>query len=140
MAQGPPGVTSFDPTKCEHRAAFLGRAASTGNLWELSLLAHHFHRLVTKFAVGSNGSVSYKGDPLKDFTLQPFLDKFAFCNPKLLKKLSKQLKHGVSMAERKSSLSSRSAMLPCTTRHAPAIAATATALGLEGGGGVDLMP
>jgi ribosome biogenesis protein MAK21 len=111
-AAAPPGAATFDPTKREPRAAFSGGAASTGDLWELSLLAHHFHPSVTKFTAGSDGGISYKGDPLKDFALQPFLDKFAFRNPKSLDKLTKQLKRGVSVAERKSGLSGASALLP----------------------------
>ena len=111
-AAPPPPAATFDPTKREPRAAFSGGAASTGDLWELSLLAHHFHPSVTKFTAGSDGGISYKGDPLKDFALQPFLDKFAFRNPKSLEKLSKQLKRGVSVAERKSGLSGGNAMLP----------------------------
>jgi ribosome biogenesis protein MAK21 len=106
------GAMTFDPTKREPRAAFSGEAASTRDLWELSLLAHHFHPSVTKFTAGSDGDVSYKGDPLKDFALQPFLDKFAFRNPKSFDKLSRQFKRGVSVAERKSGLSSGSAVLP----------------------------
>jgi ribosome biogenesis protein MAK21 len=103
------GTTTFDPTKREPRAA---QAASTKDLWELSLLAHHYHPSVSKFTAGCDGEISYKGDPLKDFALQPFLDKFAFRNPKSLDKLSKQLKRGVSIAERKSGLGSGSIVLP----------------------------
>ena len=95
----------FDPAKREPRAAFNGKVSLSKNLWELSLLAHHFHPSVTKFTAGSGGDISYKGDPLKDFGLSPFLDKFAFRNPKSLDKLSKQLKRGESIAERKSGLS-----------------------------------
>mmetsp|Transcript_20415 Transcript_20415/g.43783 ORF Transcript_20415/g.43783 Transcript_20415/m.43783 type:complete len:942 (+) Transcript_20415:195-3020(+) len=100
----------FDPTKREPRAAFAGRVASSQNLWELSLLAHHFHPSVSKFTTGSAGEISYKGDPLKDFALAPFLDKFAFRNPKSMDKLSKQLKRGESIAERKSGLSGNTAL------------------------------
>lgn len=107
------GAATFDPTKREPRAAFSeNMVASTKDLWELSLLAYHFHPSVTKFAAGSDGDITYKGDPLKDFALQPFLDKFAFRNPKSLEKLTKQLKRGVSVAERKSGLSVGSALLP----------------------------
>ena len=101
----------FDPTKREPRAAFPGAKSSLPtNLWELSLLAHHFHPSVTKFTAGSSGAIAYKGDPLKDFGLSPFLDKFAFRNPKSLDKLSKQLKRGESIAERKSGLSGSMAL------------------------------
>ena len=100
----------FDPTKREPRAAFAGKVSLSKNLWELSLLAHHFHPSVTKFTAGSGGDIAYKGDPLKDFGLSPFLDKFAFRNPKSLDKLSKKLKRGESIAERKSGLSGNMAL------------------------------
>jgi len=104
-------VVLFDPTKREPRAAFPGAKSSLPkNLWELSLLAHHFHPSVSKFTAGSSGAIDYKGDPLKDFGLSPFLDKFAFRNPKSLGKLSKQLKRGESIAERKSGLSGSMAL------------------------------
>ena len=107
-------VVTFDPTKREPRAAYSGssKTASTKDLWELSLLAHHFHPSVTRFVASSEGDIAYQGDPLKDFALQPFLDKFAFRNPKSLDKLTKQLNRGVSVAERKSGLSGVSALLP----------------------------
>jgi len=96
----------FDPTKREPRAAFSDKVTLSKSLWELSLLSHHFHPSVAKFTANSNGNISYTGDPLKDFALTPFLDKFAFRNPKSLEKLSKQMKRGESIAERKSGLSS----------------------------------
>lgn len=96
----------FDPTKREPRAAFSDKVTLSKSLWELSLLSHHFHPSVAKFTANSNGNISYTGDPLKDFALTPFLDKFAFRNPKSLEKLTKQMKRGESIAERKSGLSS----------------------------------
>jgi len=61
---------------------------SQGNppCWEISLLAHHFHPSVSKF-VNDIGEINYKGDPLQDFCLAPFLDKFAYRNPKSREKL-----------------------------------------------------
>jgi ribosome biogenesis protein MAK21 len=89
LALGPNGtddVSTFDPSKREPRAAFGGKGASLSkSLWELSLLVHHFHPSVNKFAIHSEGEIAYAGDPLKDFALAPFLDKFAFRNPKALK-------------------------------------------------------
>ena len=101
---------TFDPTKREPRAAFSGKVAVLQNHWELSLLAHHFHPSVTKFTADSEGNIAFKGDPLKDFALVAFLDKFAFRNPKSLDKLTKQLKRGQSIAERKSGLSGSTAL------------------------------
>lgn len=81
----------FDPSKREPRAAFDGRGASLAKmLWELSLLVQHFHPSVSKFASHSEGDISYAGDPLKDFALAPFLDKFAFRNPKSVNKAKKE--------------------------------------------------
>jgi ribosome biogenesis protein MAK21 len=57
--------------------------------WELSLIAHHFHPSVTKFA-NDIGEIDYAGDPLLDFGLAPFLDKFAYRNPKSREKLLQQ--------------------------------------------------
>lgn len=100
----------FDPTKREPRAAFTGKVSMLKNHWELSLLAHHFHPSVSKFTADNEGNIAFKGDPLKDFALSAFLDKFAFRNPKSLDKLAKQLKRGQSIAERKSGLSGSTAL------------------------------
>ena len=81
----------FDPSKREPRAAFDGKDANLSKmLWELSLLVQHFHPSVAKFALHSEGEISYAGDPLKDFALAPFLDKFAFRNPKSVNKTKKE--------------------------------------------------
>jgi ribosome biogenesis protein MAK21 len=70
-------------------------------LWELALVAHHTHPSVSKFA-STIGSIAYTGDPLKDFMLAPFLDKFAYRNPKTREKLAGHYKRGQSIAERRS--------------------------------------
>ncbi|KAJ1360815.1 hypothetical protein KIN20_019898 [Parelaphostrongylus tenuis] len=51
---------------------------------ELLLLSKHYHPSVAVFAKAliENGTINYKGDPLEDFTLTKFLDRFAFKNPK----------------------------------------------------------
>ncbi|KAG7360827.1 CBF/Mak21 family-domain containing protein [Nitzschia inconspicua] len=59
--------------------------------WELALLSHHFHPSVNKFA-NDIGEIDYAGDPLHDFGLAPFLDKFAYRNPKSREKLLQQYK------------------------------------------------
>ncbi|XP_014674207.1 PREDICTED: CCAAT/enhancer-binding protein zeta-like [Priapulus caudatus] len=53
-------------------------------MWELVKMAHHFHPSVGLFArdVISGKGVSYSGDPLQDFTLIRFLDRFVYRNPK----------------------------------------------------------
>lgn len=98
----------FDPSKREPSVAFSEKVQLEKNLWELSLLAHHFHPSVSKFTADSSGAIYFKGDPLKDFSLTPFLDKFAFRNPKSLETLSKQIKGGI--AARKSGLSTMTAL------------------------------
>ncbi|VDM70009.1 unnamed protein product, partial [Strongylus vulgaris] len=51
---------------------------------ELLLLSKHYHPSVAIFAQAllQDGCINYKGDPLEDFTLLKFLDRFAFKNPK----------------------------------------------------------
>lgn len=51
---------------------------------ELYKLKDHFHPTVKLYATNIlNGeSIKYSGDPLKDFTLIRFLDRFVFKNPK----------------------------------------------------------
>eukprot|EP00559_Dactyliosolen_fragilissimus_P008169 CAMPEP_0184856446 /NCGR_PEP_ID=MMETSP0580-20130426/1633_1 /TAXON_ID=1118495 /ORGANISM="Dactyliosolen fragilissimus" /LENGTH=1104 /DNA_ID=CAMNT_0027351495 /DNA_START=172 /DNA_END=3486 /DNA_ORIENTATION=+ len=120
----------FDPTKRDPRAAFSrnsqieigsldddeGNEEEKGNdkpqidqsnmihpLWELSLTRNHYHPTVSRFTE-SMGNISYGGDPLRDFALSPFLDRFAFRNPKSLKNISKKLKRGESVGERRSGL------------------------------------
>lgn len=47
-------------------------------------MSHHFHPSVALFASHIiNGELNkYSGDPLKDFTLVRFLERFSFKNPK----------------------------------------------------------
>ncbi|XP_019631116.1 PREDICTED: CCAAT/enhancer-binding protein zeta-like [Branchiostoma belcheri] len=53
-------------------------------LWELCKLANHFHPSVALFAkkILDGEVIQYSGDPLQDFTLARFLDRFVFRNPK----------------------------------------------------------
>lgn len=82
----------LDPVKREPRAAIVnlenGQAHEANPhppMWEICLLANHYHPSAGKFA-DILGSIDYSGDPLKDFTLAPFLDKFSYRNPKSAKK------------------------------------------------------
>lgn len=52
--------------------------------YELIKLLEHFHPTVQIFAtkILSNKPITYKGDPLRDFALPQFLDRFSFRNPK----------------------------------------------------------
>lgn len=51
---------------------------------ELNVLSSHFHPTVALFAsqILNNQLITYTGDPLKDFTLIRFLERFSFKNPK----------------------------------------------------------
>lgn len=53
-------------------------------LWELTPFLAHFHPSVRQFAnsLRNSSPIEYGGDPLRDFQLTPFLDKFVFKNPK----------------------------------------------------------
>ncbi|KAF7652757.1 hypothetical protein LDENG_00092750 [Lucifuga dentata] len=70
----------YDP---QHRNPLFCGADRTA-LWELRRLAQHFHPSVSLFAktILQGGFVEYSGDPLQDFTLIRFLDRFVFRNPK----------------------------------------------------------
>lgn len=115
-------MAKFDPSKREPSAAFSSVVheskaddegsedgvektadADTCSLWELSLTLHHYHPTVCKFS-STIGSIEYNGDPLRDFTLAPFLDKFAFRNPKSLQKIKNRFRRGESVGERRSGL------------------------------------
>ncbi|XP_039254152.2 CCAAT/enhancer-binding protein zeta-like [Styela clava] len=76
--------TTYDPT---HRNPTFANAEKT-SLWELHQIRSHFHPTIVKFAseitdIGRNNEPDkYSGDPLQDFTLMRFLDKFVYRNPK----------------------------------------------------------
>jgi len=59
----------------------------TSSCWERHMARHHYHPAVRKFATMNNGG--YSGDPLSDFSLRAFLDKFSYRNPKKEKVSSK---------------------------------------------------
>uniref|UniRef100_A0A7N8WNQ8 CCAAT/enhancer-binding protein zeta n=1 Tax=Mastacembelus armatus TaxID=205130 RepID=A0A7N8WNQ8_9TELE len=82
-------IDSYDPL---HRNPLYCGADHT-TLWELQRLALHFHPSVSLFAktILQGGFIQYSGDPLQDFTLIRFLDRFVFRNPKQLK--GKRKKH-----------------------------------------------
>jgi ribosome biogenesis protein MAK21 len=58
--------------------------ASPGKLWELHTLRTHYHPSCRAWAekLASSKTISYGGDPLVDFGLMRFLDRFAYRNPK----------------------------------------------------------
>ncbi|KAM3603557.1 uncharacterized protein V6R79_024729 [Siganus canaliculatus] len=90
----------YDPL---HRNPLFCGADHT-TLWELQRFASHFHPSVALFAqtILQGDSILYTGDPLQDFTLIRFLDRFVFRNPKQLK--GKQTTE--AFAVKKSALSS----------------------------------
>ena len=69
--------------------------------WEMCLAIHHYHPTVQAFT-RNLGGIEYKGDPLRDFSLAPFLDKFAYRNPKSSDKVAGKFSRGNSVAERRS--------------------------------------
>ncbi|XP_049640251.1 CCAAT/enhancer-binding protein zeta [Suncus etruscus] len=58
--------------------------AENTSLWELKKLSEHYHPSVALFAktILEGNSIQYSGDPLQDFTLMRFLDRFVYRNPK----------------------------------------------------------
>ncbi|XP_006882454.1 PREDICTED: CCAAT/enhancer-binding protein zeta [Elephantulus edwardii] len=56
-------------------------------LWELKKLSEHYHPSVALFAktILQGNYIQYSGDPLQDFTLMRFLDRFVYRNPKVHK-------------------------------------------------------
>jgi ribosome biogenesis protein MAK21 len=98
---------TLDETKREPSAALVSTKEDDGNnhsvrnppFWELSMISHHFHPSVAKFS-DTMGEIEFSGDPLKDFALGPFLDKFAYKNPKAKGNLN--CRRGESVAERRS--------------------------------------
>lgn len=54
--------------------------------WELGILKTHYHPTVSNWAAAimKNESIVYSGDPLRDFDMPTFLDRFSFKKPKKL--------------------------------------------------------
>ncbi len=73
---------------CHRNPAYCGAEHSA--LWELSVLVGHAHPTVALFAGNllEGVAIKYSGDPLLDFTLVRFLDRFVFRNPKKKEKKS----------------------------------------------------
>ncbi|XP_015263930.1 PREDICTED: CCAAT/enhancer-binding protein zeta, partial [Gekko japonicus] len=77
---GSKNLNSYDPL---HRnPSYCG--ADRTSLWELKKLSEHFHPSVVLFAktILEGRYIEYSGDPLQDFTLMRFLDRFVYRNPK----------------------------------------------------------
>lgn len=76
------GATTYNPYN--RAAAFAG--AEYALKAELLQLARHFHPTVQLFAqsIIESRTITHYGDPLKDFCLTQFLERFSFRNPKKL--------------------------------------------------------
>ena len=63
--------------------------AETTPLWELQRLSFHYHPTVALYAstLLSGKFIEFDGDPLQDYTLMRFLDRFVYKNPKKVEKL-----------------------------------------------------
>lgn len=72
--------TSYDPFK--RAAAYSGAEFSL--FYELVLLSRNFHPTVQVFVenILKSHKIKYFGDPLQDFSLAHFLERFSFKNPK----------------------------------------------------------
>lgn len=72
--------THYDPFK--RAAAYAGAEFSLN--YELILMSRNFHPTVQVFVedILKGHNIKYYGDPLKDFALSHFLDRFSFKNPK----------------------------------------------------------
>lgn len=72
--------SKYDPFK--RSAAFAGAEHSL--YYEIVLMSKYFHPTVQVFIenIVKNHNIKYFGDPLKDFGLSHFLERFAFKNPK----------------------------------------------------------
>uniref|UniRef100_A0A8C7ACZ8 CCAAT/enhancer-binding protein zeta n=2 Tax=Neovison vison TaxID=452646 RepID=A0A8C7ACZ8_NEOVI len=73
-------LSTYDPFS--RNPLFCG--AENTSLWELKKLSEHFHPSVALFAktILQGNYIQYSGDPLQDFTLMRFLDRFVYRNPK----------------------------------------------------------
>ncbi|XP_075718425.1 CCAAT/enhancer-binding protein zeta [Rhinoderma darwinii] len=78
--QGLKNSSQYDPMN--RNPLFCG--ADNTSVWELKKLSEHYHPSVALFAktILEGNSVQYMGDPLQDFTLMRFLDRFVYRNPK----------------------------------------------------------
>lgn len=75
--------TRTDDYQLNPRNPLYGNAHKT-SLWEVPVLCKHYHPSVALFAnnVATKKYTAYDGDPLADFTLKHFLDRFVYRNPK----------------------------------------------------------
>ena len=91
-------------SSCHHE-----RGGEGLHVWELSLLSNHFHPSVVVFATHlKNGEeIKYDGDPLEDFTLKHFLDRFVYRNPKKMEKITPFSRSSVPSSSKKRRIDSK---------------------------------
>lgn len=92
------GKVIYDPLQRDPRFAIRSEEETEQHQlpsgWELCLTLHHYHPSVRALALeavhgNTNADEQYNGDPLTDFNIGTFLDKFAYRNPKQVKKVKK---------------------------------------------------
>ena len=70
----------------EKREPSFATNGSPPALWEASMLRHHFHPSVQAFAVSwltaPAHSIAFSGDPITEFSITAFLNRFSYKNPK----------------------------------------------------------
>jgi len=74
-------------------------------LFEIGILMNHYHPTVQKFSRFiienyKNETISYEGDPLIDFSLINFLEKFILKNPKIKSEKHKKKEKGEDQAQK----------------------------------------
>jgi len=87
--------------------------AHFSSAWEVHPLLKHYHPSVNRFAesILSDNAITYKGDPLQDFTIMRFLDRFMYKNPK-----KKAKDHGSSIMQLRK-VSERSLEMPVNSKN-----------------------
>ncbi|XP_039281140.1 LOW QUALITY PROTEIN: CCAAT/enhancer-binding protein zeta [Nilaparvata lugens] len=85
---------------------------------ELTLLLNHFHPTVALFAknILDNETIKYTGDPLVDFSLVRFMDRFVFKNPKQPNIILEEKGPDRALAQRKYYTPSGAKALPTNSR------------------------
>ncbi|CAG0895017.1 unnamed protein product [Darwinula stevensoni] len=88
----------YDPT-CRNP---LYAGAESVSFWELKSLTAHCHPTIAVFAqkICDGESINYSSDPMQDFSLSHFLDRFVFKNPKNLNR-EHQLPQDMIMGKRR---------------------------------------
>eukprot|EP01125_Pyxidicula_operculata_P019539 TRINITY_DN709_c1_g2_i1.p1 TRINITY_DN709_c1_g2~~TRINITY_DN709_c1_g2_i1.p1 ORF type:complete len:997 (+),score=340.08 TRINITY_DN709_c1_g2_i1:79-3069(+) len=73
-------LSEYDPLKRDPKYA----NSEKTKFWELDILVNHYHPSVAKWAetVKKGQRVVYRGDPLRDFELNSFLDRLSYKKPK----------------------------------------------------------